>query len=178
MTNVKVGDKIKITGSTLPTFWYCGKIGEVYTVAGFSNLYSDGTVDILEIPHHCVRPQDFEVVKENNGFVVNEQGGMPIVNEKGGVKNFGGKPQPSLLFKSMPQAVLQVIEVLTYGANKYSADNWKLVDEIAYHDAFQRHYLSYCVGEIFDPESKKHHISHMICSLLFILQKDLEKNIE
>ena len=108
----------------------------------------------------------------------NTQGGIPVVNEKGGVKNFGGKPEPRLLFQSMPEAVLEVIKVLTYGSKKYSPDNWKLVDDFAYHDAFQRHYLAKCTGEQNDPDTNLNHLAHMACSVLFLLQKEIDRNKE
>lgn len=112
------------------------------------------------------------ITNSNGG--IKFDGGKTVVNERGGIKNFGGKIQPRLLFQSMPEAVEEVISVLTYGANKYSADNWKKVDDFAYHDAFQRHYLEYCKGEKLDKDSGKEHLAHMICSLFFLLQKSLE----
>lgn len=119
---------------------------------------------------------DLDKPKSNSGeFVVNEQGGIAVVNEKGGVKNFGGKPEPRLLFQSMPEAVLEVIKVLTYGSRKYSPDNWKLVDDFAYHDAFQRHYLAKCIGEQNDPDTNLNHLAHMACSVLFLLQKEIDR---
>lgn len=105
----------------------------------------------------------------------NAQGGIPVVNEKGGVKNFGGKPEPRLLFQSMPEAVMEVIKVLTYGSRKYSPDNWKLVDDFAYHDALQRHYLAKCTGEQNDPDTNLNHLAHMACSVLFLLQKEIDR---
>lgn len=119
-----------------------------------------------------------KISEESFKNLQNASGGIPVVNSSGGVKNFGGKPEPRLLFQSMPEAVLEVIKVLTYGAKKYSPDNWKLVEESAYHDAFQRHYLDYCKGEKLDSESDLPHIAHMIASLFFILQKNLEKQDE
>ena len=117
------------------------------------------------------------VVKEST-VTTNEQGGIPVVNEKGGVKNFGGKPEPRLLFQSMPEAVMEVIKVLTYGSRKYSPDNWKLVDDFAYHDALQRHYLAKCTGEQNDPDTNLNHLAHMACSVLFLLQKEIDRKKE
>lgn len=165
MTNVKAGDKIKITGCTLPTFWYSGKIGEVYTVAGFSDYYTDGTVDILEIPHHCVRPQDFEVVKENNGFVVNEQGG---------VKGDGDKVRPTILLKDLNQSVQSVIRVLEYGAKKYNRANYAKVENERYEDALGRHYMAYLSGEKNDSETGESHLAHVVCCALFMMQKEID----
>ena len=69
-----------------------------------------------------------------------------------GVKHDSGKPRFSLL----PIAqVLQVVEVLEFGAKKYAPDNWKKVDNQRerYFDAAQRHLLAWWQGEKKDPET-------------------------
>ena len=99
------------------------------------------------------------------------------VNTKGGVKNDGGKLQPTLLLKSMPRAVKQVIEVLQHGADKYGADNWKLVENNRYDDAMLRHLVfGYLSGEKVDPDSGKQHLAHIICCALFLLDNELSAN--
>jgi len=91
---------------------------------------------------------------------------------KAGVKYDNGKPQWSLLpFK----ALTQVVEVLTYGAKKYSPDNWKKVPNAKqrYIDAGFRHFTAYASGEKHDPETGKHHLAHAICCLLYLVAFDL-----
>lgn len=89
-------------------------------------------------------------------------------NKDGGVKYDGGKPQWSLVpFKAMTE----VVEVLTYGAKKYSADNWCKVPDAKrrYIDAGFRHFTAYVSGEKVDPETGYSHLAHAICCLLFLL---------
>ena len=85
-----------------------------------------------------------------------------------GVKFDDGKLAWSLLpFKALES----VVDVMMYGAKKYSPDNWKKVpDPIKrYKDAMLRHVISYCTGEKKDPESGKSHLAHAICCALFII---------
>lgn len=73
------------------------------------------------------------------------------------------------------KALTEVTKVLTYGARKYSAENWRHVDMARYFDASQRHLWAYKGGQELDPESGMNHLAHAICSLMFMLQMDLEK---
>jgi hypothetical protein len=83
-----------------------------------------------------------------------------------GVKHDGGKRQWALL----PwREVGLVADVMTLGARKYSADNWMHVPaaERRYFEAAMRHITARQAGEIHDPETKKPHLAHAICCLLF-----------
>jgi len=99
-----------------------------------------------------------------------------VKNSLGGVKGDGTKPRPTLLLKSCNKAVQSVIDVLEYGARKYSADNWKKVEHERYLDAALRHMIAYTSGEVNDSESGKHHLAHTMCCILFMLQMDLDKD--
>lgn len=111
----------------------------------------------------------------NVAQVINAKSQGLVVNQNGGMKYDGTKVRPSLLLKSMPDAVAAVIDVLEYGARKYDADNWKKVEHSRYIDASLRHYvMQYLAGEQVDPESGKHHLAHAICCMLFMLQMELE----
>jgi hypothetical protein len=73
----------------------------------------------------------------------------------------------------------EVVKVLMFGANKYGADNWKMVDDAKsrYLSAAYRHINAYAEGEINDSESGLKHLAHAMCCLIFILWFDLhEKN--
>lgn len=86
-----------------------------------------------------------------------------------GVKADGEKSRPDLL----PLKALQdVIDVLGYGAKKYSADNWKKVPDARrrYYAACLRHVFAWWQGEERDPESGLPHLAHACCCLLFILE--------
>lgn len=84
----------------------------------------------------------------------------------------GGKIRPSLLIDDMPVAIKNVAAVLTYGAEKYEERGWMKVDPERYRDALLRHYLAYCGGEDFDEESGLHHLAHLACNALFLLQME------
>lgn len=112
-----------------------------------------------------------EVFKERVDTPPNEF----VKNSMGGIKGDGAKPRPTLLLKSCNKAVQSIIDVLEYGARKYSADNWKKVEHARYLDAAFRHMMAYTSGEVNDTESDKHHLAHTICCLLFMLQMDLDK---
>jgi hypothetical protein len=91
-----------------------------------------------------------------------------------GIKYDGDKPKFSLL---KPDALLEMVKVLTYGAKKYSPDNWKLLEnsQQRYFDAANRHMWAWFGGEKKDRESGYHHLAHAMSSLLFIMQMDIEE---
>lgn len=83
-----------------------------------------------------------------------------------GVKADAGKRQWALVpWREMGQ----VVDVLTFGVKKYSADNWMHVpgSERRYFEAAMRHLTERQAGRIMDPETKKPHLAHAICCLLF-----------
>jgi hypothetical protein len=109
----------------------------------------------------------FPVVK-----ITNQE--IRVTNEKGGTKADGLKPRPTLLLRSMPEAVQSVIRILEYGAKKYDDNNWKKVEAHRYDDAALRHILAYLSGEELDKETSESHLSHAITCLLFRLQLDID----
>lgn len=92
-----------------------------------------------------------------------------------GIKKDDDKRQWSLL---PLQEIEDVIDVLQFGAKKYSADNWKLVENMddRYYDALMRHIAAYRSGEEVDPESGLNHLAHAACNVLFMLWSD--KNVK
>lgn len=81
--------------------------------------------------------------------------------------------QGKLLWNLVPWKEMEgVVRVLMGGAKKYSPDNWKYVDPERYKDAILRHVIAYLGGEIIDPDSGEHHMSHVICNALFIAWHD------
>lgn len=86
-----------------------------------------------------------------------------------GSKHDSGKP---LMGAVPPNALLAVAKVLTFGAEKYGRDNWRLVKnaEARYLDAALRHINAYQRGEAVDPESGESHLAHAVCSLMFMLE--------
>lgn len=63
-----------------------------------------------------------------------------------------------------------VVDVLTYGAEKYAPENWRKVENWRdrYWAATQRHLYAYRMGEKRDPESDLPHLAHAICCLIFL----------
>jgi len=86
-----------------------------------------------------------------------------------GKKDDEGKLQWHLV---PPLAMEQVVKVLTDGAKRYGAGNWREVPDLnrRYYDAATRHLATWRRGGVYDKESGDHHLAHAIASLLFILQ--------
>lgn len=87
-----------------------------------------------------------------------------------------GKLRPSLLLEGMPRALMLVVAVLSYGAQKYEAHSWKGVAQYRYKDARLRHMFDELAGlGVTDEESGLWHKAHELCNALFILEQDLGK---
>ncbi|MEW5250590.1 dATP/dGTP diphosphohydrolase domain-containing protein [Microbulbifer sp. 2201CG32-9] len=88
-----------------------------------------------------------------------------------GQKHDEGKPRWELLpWNGMEE----VVQVLTYGAEKYAPDNWRQVPnyQSRYTAAALRHISAYMRGEEQDQETGRHHLAHATCCLLFLLELD------
>ena len=78
-----------------------------------------------------------------------------------------GKPRMDLL---PGDALLDIAEVFTWGAEKYSDRNWEKGME--WHKLFapiERHLWKWWQGEELDEESGKHHLAHAACDVLMLL---------
>jgi hypothetical protein len=112
------------------------------------------------------------------GYVMTDDGNDPCpqCSATTGRKFDGFKPDYSLL----PfDAIEPVVDVLTYGANKYERDNWRRVRNAdqRYIAAALRHISAYQQGEELDQETLMPHVAHAVCCLLFILgKKDHEQD--
>lgn len=91
-----------------------------------------------------------------------------------GVKHDNGKPEPRLVLGSMARAILAVSEVASYGAKKYSPDNWLLVDDAMerYTDAGDRHRLMSSHHDN-DDESGLLQLAHAAWNALAVLELKL-----
>lgn len=59
--------------------------------------------------------------------------------------------------------------VLTFGANKYEANNWRKCDNTQrYLDAAYRHLLAIQHGELEDAETDAPHLDHLLCNIMFL----------
>lgn len=80
-------------------------------------------------------------------------------------------------FSLIPQGVITpVVNVLEFGAQKYSEGNWKLVPNARtrYFDAAHRHLDAWWKGDSLDLETGESHLAHAICCLMFLLALDSE----
>lgn len=70
-----------------------------------------------------------------------------------------------------PLFIEGLTSVLTFGANKYDDNNWKKLDNgiNRYYAALLRHIQAWRKGESIDEESKRLHLHHAACCLMFIL---------
>jgi len=67
--------------------------------------------------------------------------------------------------------LLDVADVLTFGAGKYGDRNWEAgIDWGRCYGAALRHLFAWQAGETLDPESGLNHLAHAACSLLFLLE--------
>lgn len=84
-----------------------------------------------------------------------------------GVKHDASKIRLELLDA---YAIDQLGAVLTFGAHKYAAHNWRGgIHKMRLLGALLRHTMAYLNGEDKDPESGFSHIAHAMCCCMFIL---------
>ncbi len=86
-----------------------------------------------------------------------------------------GKLQHSLID---PEFIRGLAEVMTYGAEKYSADSWQEVENAKhrYTDAMLRHINAWQRGSKVDEESELHHLLHASVNAMFLMF--LERNVD
>lgn len=91
-----------------------------------------------------------------------------------------GKPRWDLLLVSLGTEVAEVVDILTFGAQKYKEDNWQKVPKgkARYLAAAMRHIMARIRGERLDKESGKHHMAHAVCCLLFWMWIDNQEILE
>ena len=94
-----------------------------------------------------------------------------------GVKFDNNKPRMDLVLGGFAKAIYEVGRVGTFGADKYSDNGWKHVDNGVerYLSAMLRHYIKYKNGELIDEESVLPHLSHMAWNALAVLQLSMER---
>jgi hypothetical protein len=87
-------------------------------------------------------------------------------NKKGGSKLDTGKPMMDLLD---PDFLIGVSQVLTFGAKKYAAHNWRKGIAVSrLLAATLRHVVAIMKGENLDPETGLQHAYHAACELMFL----------
>lgn len=84
-----------------------------------------------------------------------------------GMKFDGDKTRMDLLDAG---AIEQLAQVLTFGARKYAAHNWrKGISKSRLIAAALRHLFAYLAGDDKDPESGLSHVAHAMCCCMFLL---------
>lgn len=79
----------------------------------------------------------------------------------------GGKPRMELLPR---EGLEEIAKVLTFGAAKYDAHNWrKGMAWSRLAGACARHLFAWVAGENKDPESGLSHLAHAGCCIVFLL---------
>ena len=77
------------------------------------------------------------------------------------------KPRMDLLD---PTAMQELAMVLTFGAGKYAANNWRYgLSKGRLIAAALRHLFAYLGGEDKDPESGLSHVAHAMCCCMFLI---------
>jgi len=97
-----------------------------------------------------------------------EQPSLPGILEA--IKHDGGKPQMGLISSKF---LVGLSGVLTFGAKKYQAHNWRAGAGFKYsrlYDALQRHLTAWNDCEDKDPESGLSHLYHAACMLMFLAE--------
>ncbi len=90
-----------------------------------------------------------------------------------GKKADNGKPAMALLSGT---ALLEIAKVLTFGAQKYDAWNWKggfKWSRVA--SALLRHVFAWLGGQDKDEETGLSHLAHAGCCILFLLDFEVNK---
>lgn len=78
------------------------------------------------------------------------------------------------------EEVEDVVDILTFGAEKYAPNNWQKVDNAKsrYLAATFRHLVSWIKGDKTDKESGKSHLAHACCNILFLMWFDRHQKKE
>ena len=91
---------------------------------------------------------------------------MDRIMSKEGIKHDQDKPMLNLID---PQAIEGLAAVLTFGAKKYAADNWRSgINNSRLIASLLRHLFAIMRGEYIDPESGLPHIDHVGCNWMFL----------
>lgn len=118
-----------------------------------------------------------DLVKNTNNYEVREnvqQLHLP------GMKYDEGKPNLSLVFSGFSKSLVDVGQIGTFGARKYTPNGWKEVDNLGerYMSAMLRHTMAVLDNSPFDNETGRHHLAHVAWNALAILQHLFDTKID
>lgn len=95
-----------------------------------------------------------------------------MTTDTAGIKHDDGKPMLALL---PIEALIEVGKVMTFGATKYQAHNWRLGFKFSrVSSAALRHLFAWIAGEDKDPETGLSHLAHAAACVLFLLTYTLQ----
>lgn len=128
-----------------------GEIVDIFDDGSYDVLLADNTIFATRI----VEPIIYEEVQKGN-------------------KQDADKLRYDLVSPDFEESVA---EVLTFGANKYAPDNWKLVPngKERYYAALKRHLSAWRKGEEVDADSGLSHLSHVACNVMFLMYFDKQE---
>ncbi len=95
------------------------------------------------------------------------------MSEKGRKDNEG-----KLRWDLLPlEPIQEVVKAFTYGAKKYSENNWQKVENFneAYYAALMRHLYDWRTGKTIDGESKLRTLSQVAWNALALLWKEMKE---
>lgn len=88
------------------------------------------------------------------------------IETQGALRYDSDKPRMDLL---SPIALEGTAQILTFGAKKYAANNWrKGMDWNRCISSAMRHLNQFQKGEDYDPESGLPHLDHLACNIMFL----------
>lgn len=115
----------------------------------------------------CLKHQEAAAIIPGDG-VIRTYDDRGIIQPTEGIKYDEGKVRMELL---PTKPLVDIAEVLTFGANKYKDDNWrKGISYKRVYGALQRHLSEWNDNRDLDPETKKNHLAHAGCCILFLLE--------
>lgn len=125
------------------------------------------TCNPSDITPPCERQYVLDACLKARRYRILEQIARKEESALGGLKYDSDKPRLDLLD---PYAIEQLAHVLTFGAAKYEAHNWRRgITTSRLIAALLRHVFAYLRGEDRDAETKLSHIAHAMCCCMFIL---------
>lgn len=122
----------------------------------------------IELAEPIIKEQSILKRRFDDSIDALSYGVMPqLIATKEQFKKFDtNKPRYSLIDPDWQE---DVAKVLTMGAQKYDANNWKLCeDPERYIDALIRHLEDIRRGKFKDKESKLQHTAHISCNAMFL----------
>jgi hypothetical protein len=133
--------------------------------------------DVLVSPQHIISKKVLDDLTIGRAKHQSPSVSMPEIKTPIGMKLDHNKPRYDLI---PVNAEAEMVDVLTFGATKYGAENWRHVDNARsrYIAAALRHIAAYRKGERIDSESGKHHLAHAMCCMTFIAEMDLTEAIK